>query len=220
MDLFILAGVILFLRIPKKERRWYLELGMILALSFITEVIGTIGIHVYHANMNLASGIYNLFYLPLGVLLYRRNTRWRHRNVASYSFIVAFAGFALINMFFLQGPGNIDSYTMSITSFSFIIITITYYFSYSRPLPTKPLVKGPMWWINIAILLYHASVFFIFLHIDYFVTTLNSNLITVWMIHHFIGIIHHTMLAYALNLARKQHLAKTQFKSVYSENLT
>jgi hypothetical protein len=208
MDLFLLTCVILFLRIPKKERRWYLELGLILVISFITEIAGTIGIHVFHTNMNIASSIYNLFYLPLGILFYRRNSRWKHRNVLSYSFIIVFLVFALINLFYIQGWRNIDSYTMSITAFSFIIISITYYFSYSRPLPTRPAIRGPMWWINVGILFYHSAAFFPFLYIDYFVNILNSNLITLWMIHHFICMIYCIIIGYGLHLARKQYLEK------------
>ncbi len=207
-DFTILSGAILFLITPQPGKQPYLELGIMLILSVLTEIASWTGVFAYHANMNLSPNIFSIVQLLLAILFYRRQVTWLHKNIVAACLLCAFLIFSLINLFFIQGPHTINSYTLSFSSFCLIIISMTYHFGYALQLPIESREKLPMYWINIATLLYHSTIFLMHFWIDYLVSVKQSNLITFWMIHAFLGIIYYSTLVYALTLIRKQHLPK------------
>lgn len=216
-NLGILIGVILFLIIPRQGRRQFVELGLILIVPLITETIAWIGILVFHTNMNLAPNILRLVNLPLVILLYRSQISWRNKNATAYILIAAFVVFALINLFFIQGPHGINSYTSSLASFCIVIMSMTYLFAHAPQLPAESGAKPPMYWINAAFLFYYCTTFFINLWVDYLVNVLQSNLIEIWTVHNCLGVFFYAMLCYALILIRAQY--KTASIPTLGENL-
>jgi hypothetical protein len=206
---FILVGIIMFLIIPRSGKLEFLELGLILIFSFATEIVSFVGVHIIHANMNLASNTFDILYLPLAVLLYRKRIHWKNTNVVATVIVVLYVLFALVNLFIIQGPFNYNGYANSLASVCFILMSLTYFYVLIQQLPAESITKLPMFWINTAILIYHSGTFFLYLTADYLITVLNNDLITFWMFHHFFGLIYLTILWYALWLIRRYSIQKT-----------
>jgi hypothetical protein len=210
---FVLVSVILFYIIPRKGRKPYIELGAILIITLTCVVIGWTGVLVFGANMNMANSIVNFLNLPLAIFLYRRHMSLKNRNTAIYMFIAAFVTLGIMNLFFIQGLHTINSYTESFAVFCFILISMTYHFGYAQTLPKESRVKLPMYWVNIAILVYNCTTFYIVLWVDYMVNDLQSNLINIWMVHNFLGLIYYAILWHGLLLIRKEYAIKTNSHS-------
>lgn len=210
---FILVGVVIFLTIPRPGKREFLELGLVLVLTFTIEVVSSIGIHIIHTNMNLAVNIYSILNLPLVVLLYRKQIHWTNRNSIAAFIIISFVLFTLINLFFIQLPFNFNSYSTALASVYILVISLTYFYVLIQQLPAESITKLPMFWINTAMLVNYSGTFFVYLTADYLITVLKNDLIDVLMIHHFIGLIFHSILWYALLLIRSENVEKPRVAS-------
>ncbi len=204
--------MIIFLITPKQGKKEFWELGTILIISLIVEVSAVIGIFLFHVNMNIASGIFNIVNLPLTILFYKRKLKLSH-SVMLNVYMYGFLAFALINFFFIQTPSGQNLYTNSIASITILILAIAYFYHTIQSLPVvvkhdqQPrLSREPMFWINTAILLYNSGTFTITLSADYLVRVLNSNLIVPWMIHNGLGIAYYLILSVALWINRANHI--------------
>jgi len=199
---FIMIGMVIFLTIPKTGRREFAELGIILFLSLVTEFTGLLNLHFFHTNVNLVFNSFNLLNLPFAVLLYRHRIHWARRDLFSYSLITLFVLFSLINLFFIQGPFTFNSYTTSLASVCFIILSLIYFFVLIQQLPTESITKLPMFWINTAMLLYYSGTFFLYLSRAYLVNVLKDNQIVSWLIHNLLGLMLYGILSYGMLLVR------------------
>ncbi|HZY79158.1 MAG TPA: hypothetical protein VFE50_06535 [Cyclobacteriaceae bacterium] len=200
---FIAISVVLFFLVPKEKRQPYIQLGLILVCSLISEAIGWTGIFVFHRNMNLAPNLLTIAYLPLTVLLYRKQNNWKNGDFIAYPVIIAFTIFAVINLFFIQGVTGINSYSRALASFLYIIMSITYLFGYAAELPKEVRVKHPMYWISIAIVLYNSIVMYIVIWFEYVVDVLRSNLINMLIVHNMVGLGYYMVFWYAIKLMRR-----------------
>lgn len=176
--------------------------------SLTTEVVSSIGVHFIHTNMNLVPNIFEIINLPLAVLLYRRRIHWKNKNTVAILIIAPFLIFSLVNLIFIQGPQSFNSYTSSLASVCFILMSLTYFYVLIQQLPTESITKLPMFWVNAAILIYYSGTFFLYLSADYLINVLNNDLVTFWMFHHFFGLLFNSFLWYALLLIRAEHRAK------------
>jgi hypothetical protein len=204
-DLAILICVILFTMIPSRGRLLYRELGALLIVSLITDVIAWTGVLVFHTNMNMAGSVFNILKLPIVVMLYRNQVSWRNRDVIAYSVIIPFIIFALINLLFFQGVRGMNSLTASLSSFCIIVMSMTYAFGHAQKVPTESRIKLPMYWINMGLLFYHITTIYLYVWADYLIKVLKSNLINVWMVHNALGIVFYAILCYALTLVRAEY---------------
>lgn len=203
----ILITVILFLILPRPKKLMFLELGLVLILSLATEIITSTGILVFHKNMNMVPNIFRFFNLPLVILMYRAQINWRHKNILAFMFIAVFEILALINFFFIQGPKSTTSYTASLASFCIVLMSMTYFFGYEPKSLIESNTRSPMYWINIALLWYYCTTFFINIWVDYLVNVVQSNLINIWIVHNSLGVIFYLTICYALILIRKQEVS-------------
>ena len=202
---FILVGVVIFMTMPKLGKQQYLELGIILWLSLLTELTTLIVIRVFHTNPNAYGNVYAMIELPLVVLLYRRFVGWKNKNAISLLIIMPFVLFGLFNIL-KNGIHHINSYTLFLASICVIIISIAYFYVLIQELPTESITKLPMFWINTAFLIYHSGNFFLYLSADYLITVLDHSLINPWMFHNFLGLIFYAILWYAMFLIRAENL--------------
>lgn len=205
---FILIGVVIFMTIPRSGKREFIEIGLILLASLATEVIAAIGAHVFHTNPNLVANIFNIVNLPLAVLLYKKRFHWKNIATISHSVIILFVLFGVLNLFLIQGVFNYNSYTTSLASICFVVISLLYFYVLVQQLPTESITKLPMFWINTAILIYYSGAFVIYLSRDYLVNVLKDNLIGYWLIHNSLGLLFYAMLWYGCWLIRSEYLPK------------
>ncbi|HZY79156.1 MAG TPA: hypothetical protein VFE50_06525 [Cyclobacteriaceae bacterium] len=201
----IAIGVIVFFLVPKKVRLDYIELGLFLIGTLLIEVTGWTVLLTLHRNTNVINNFFDLINLPLLLLLYRRRLEWPNKNAITYSALTFFLAFAFINLFFIQGLHGPGHYTSFVASFFFIVIAITYLFNDVR----AQRLKRPMFWITIASLIYHGVTIYIYIWQEYMVEVMKNNFIGAWMVHNSIGIVHYLLLAYALLLARSEHILRS-----------
>jgi hypothetical protein len=203
---FILAGVVIFMTIPKPGRREFATLGALLITVLLTEVITGIGAHVVHTNMNLVINISELLTFIMIVLMYKKQIHWKNTNTIAYVIIAGYLLFGLVNLFFIQGLRQYNSYTWSVSNVCIIVTSLTYFYVLIQQLPTESITRLPMFWINAAMLIYYSGTFVVYLATDYLVNVLKNDLITTFYFHHFLGLIFYSILWYALWLIRQEHL--------------
>lgn len=204
--LLTLVGVVIFMITPKQERRDFIELGLIILLSFLTESAVDIGYWVFDVSVNIVTNVHHIIVFPLIVLLFKRKLNWVNRNAVANTIIFVFLVYALSNFFFIQGPHAINSYTRAVSSVATIIIAITYFYSLIKELPTQSITTLPMFWICAAFLIYRSGTFFIHLSTDYLINVIGDDMTMMWIGNFFLGIIFYSMLCYSLLLIRSQYM--------------
>jgi len=205
LTLLLLVAVVIFFSLPPSEKKDFLELGLVLMCSFLTEVIGAVGFHFFHLNMNIVPNIYDIVAFPLIALLYRKHVAWKNKDLIISVTIILFVVFGLINFFFFQGIHGFDSYTSALSSMCIVVLTLSYFQVLVSQLSAESITKLPMFWIDTAMIFYYSAGFFLFLTADYLVKVLNNDLITFWMIHHCFRFVYLCMIIYALILIRSNH---------------
>ena|GEM_PF-926082 len=206
--LFILVGMVIFMTIPKPGRKEFAELGWLLLVALVTEIVLDIGIHLLHTMMNVVVNLYLLINVPLIALMYRRKIQWRRIDLAIYTVIIGFLVFGFINITLIQGLHKYNSYTSLLGAVCIIVISLGYFYVLIQQLPTQSITKLPMFWINSAMLIYRSSLFFIYLSADYLINVLNSDMIASWLVHNLFGLVFYALLWYALLLVRSEYRNK------------
>lgn len=207
--LFILVGVVIFMTIPKRGRKEYLELGLVLWLALITEITTLIIIRVFHSNPNAASNVYGLLNFPLAALLYRRHLNLKNKNTIVLVPIVIYVLFGLGNIL-VNGLFAFNTFTMVMESACFITMSIAYFYILIQVLPAKSISRLPMFWINTGNLIYYAGIFFITLSTSYLMEVLNNDLSGVWMFHNILGLAFYAILWYGMLLIRSEYLKQRE----------
>lgn len=110
---------------------------------------------------------------------------------------LAYIAFFLVDLFFFQ-PGQLSSFSITLTSLVFIIFSILYFLKLMRDLPTIQIQRLPMFWINTAVLVYFAGSFFVFLLRDYLIEVLHDNQIMYWSFHNMLNITKNLLFAIGL----------------------
>jgi hypothetical protein len=208
-DAGMLVGFIAFILNPKTGRKEFFLLGLILLISLATDLAGMIGWFIYKTSMNLMYNTFYLLVLPMFLLFYKTKIKSNQIGGVLDGTIILFLAFGLINLFFIQDPFGITSYTAAFVSISMIVISIVFFYRLIKELPTETITKLPMFWINTAVLIYYSGIFFQYLAADYLVNVLKDDLINSWTLKNFLGIFYYLMLAFALWLNRSNLLQNT-----------
>ena len=95
--------------------------------------------------------------------------------------------FFISNLFFLQQE-KINSYSLVISSLVFIEFAVSFFYKLMKDLPTLEVYRLPMFWVNVAILVFFAGNLFLFTVSHYLVTTMKNDLMVYWTFHNFLGI--------------------------------
>lgn len=214
-DLSMLPALIIFALTPKSGRKQFLLLWLALLFGFLSEATAAVGYFVFKANMNFAYNIAAVLVYPTLILFYR--TQFKSKQIRSVLtvLVITFVALALINLFFIQGLQQVNSYTFSFRCFAFVVIALAYFNSLIRDLPTEAITKLPMFWINTGVLIFFAGTMFQFLLSDYMINVLKGNIVNTWTIKNFIGIAYYLIIAIGL-----WHNRSTYVKSSSAESQT
>lgn len=213
MDSGLVAAFVAYIRLPAQKRSDYRFLGIVLFLSLLTEIAGTIGGMILHVNMNLSNSIDALAEAPLLLFFYKGKIHSRLFRSAVLPLAIAIVIFGLINLFYIQGPFKINSYMKVATSTTMLVVCVAYFFVLIRELPTESITKLPMFWINTALLTYFAGAFAANLATNYLVyivpePTLETWIAT-WAIHNAIYCLCYLGIAWAFVLAKRNSAMST-----------
>jgi hypothetical protein len=201
-DFAFLLGLLVYMLNPAAARREYLLLGLILLLSLIADLCGFTGGVLMSINMNLAYSLNNIVTLPLLLLFYRSKIKSVQVGNSFVAIIVVYLLFSLVNLFFIQGPTGINSYTSSFAAIIKLVLALVYFYALIRELPTESITKLPMFWINTAFLIFAAGTFFVNLSTDYLVNVVKDNYINAFMLHNLVGAVSWLLVAVGLWLNR------------------
>ncbi len=100
--------------------------------------------------------------------------------------------------FLIFQKGQFNSYSATLSSIVFIVLSVRYFYILMRDLPTAQIQRLPMFWINTAILTYFAGSLFLFAMRPYLINVLNDNQTIYWSFHNFLNIGKNLLFAVAL----------------------
>jgi hypothetical protein len=94
--------------------------------------------------------------------------------------------------------GHLNSYSTSLTSMVFIVLSVMYFYTLMRDLPTAQIQRLPMFWVNTAVLTYFAGSLFLFSMRPYLINVLKDDQTIYWSFHNFLNIGKNLLFAVAL----------------------
>jgi hypothetical protein len=145
---------------------------------------------------NVFGNIFGLAQFPLLLQIYYQ--AFRPRSNRTFFF---FMGLLYTVVFFAElvaFPKGLNSYSTSITSLVFIILSVAYFYFLMVDLPTVHIQRLPMFWVNIAVLIYFAGNLFLFSLRHYLITELKDDQTIYWSFHNFLNIGKNLLFAVAL----------------------
>jgi len=171
-------------------------LGLLVAISFLCDAASLYLKPLFNISTNYAGTSYRLAEFILLLAIYYRMLHGRSKVGLFISLGLIFVLLFFINLLYIQKDA-INSYTKVYTSLVFIFFSILYFFQLMKDLPTLHLQRLPMFWINVAVLVYFSGNFFLFLLSDYLVKVLHDNLIIYWTFHDLLNILKNLVFAIA-----------------------
>jgi len=172
------------------------ELKLLLILtgvSFLCDIAA-----LYHTLLNIKSNYagdsYWLAEFILLIIIYR--IAFDNPKVVRPFLILTlfYVLFFISNVIFLQQE-KINSYTYIFSSLIFIVLAVGFFYKLLKDLPTLQVYRLPMFWINVAVLVYFAGNLFVFTLSHYLVTVLNANLMVYWGFHNILNILKNILFA-------------------------
>jgi hypothetical protein len=105
--------------------------------------------------------------------------------------------FVLIDMIWLSGLEQFNSYSTAVEGLLVIFLTLCYFYKTLRELRIKYLEREPVFWVSTGVLLYYSSNLFIFLFTNFINSSLEA-LYIIWGIHGIFSILLNILYAIAL----------------------
>jgi hypothetical protein len=201
-DFAILVCLLIFIFTPAVARREYLLLGLILLLTLSADIGAFIGGPMYGVNMNLLYSILNILVVPLWLIFYRTKITSTRFGRAVSIVTVLYLVFGIFNLILIQGLSGINSYTMAIGAVIKLVLSLIFFYSLIRELPTESIARLPMFWINTAVLILSAGTFFVNLSTDYLVNVIKNEYINAFTLSSFVHLIYFSLIAIGLELNR------------------
>jgi hypothetical protein len=142
----------------KSKPKYLRILGFLVLLSALTDLIALL----FHQSISIAGNVYNILQFILLCLIFSNHfINIKTRNLLIVLFIL-FLVFAFINLFFIEGFSMRNTNLRTVSSISFIILSI-YYFKYLLiEQPVDNILEFPMFWVNSAILIYFSGNIFLY----------------------------------------------------------
>ncbi len=112
--------------------------------------------------------------------------------------LYAFGAIALLNMLFIQGFAQFNSYTRVLESLIFISFSVVLLFQLFRQEESVPFQRKPLFWFACGILLYFSGNLFVFIFSNFllqYYTQLNKY---IWLFHTLMNAITYVLFAVAL----------------------
>lgn len=145
-----------------------------------------------HLGLNGYNNVPAIIFIISSFILLTLLYRSQFKNKGAHWFVLAalFIFAVVLNSIFFQ-KRNINSFSFMLLSITILIYAILFFYKLMVELPAKHIHQLPMFWINSALLFYHAGSFFLFAFTDYIVTVLKNDLMIYWTFHNILNILAH-----------------------------
>lgn len=178
---------------------------LLMAASFLIDVAslvaGRAGINTYPLG--------NAFFLIQSVIVTLIFGDALKIRKLSYWMVGAFVVVFSINYFFIQGPYVLNSYSYSLSSIIFILLSLLYFRHLLIKLPVVFVERIPMIWITLSVLIYFSGNLFLFILNNYLTSGVDGNQRVMWIIHNILNIVKNLLFLMAI----WQSLRKTNLSS-------
>lgn len=115
---------------------------------------------------------------------------------------IFFTALVLIDVLWWSNLEQFNTYSTAVESLFLIILPLIFFYKTLQELLIEHLEQEPIFWINVAVLLYFSSSLFIFLFTDFFKAS-DTALFVLWSIHGIFNILHNIFYSIALWLKPK-----------------
>lgn len=186
-----------------KFRLITLELRLVLGLlgmSFFCDLV-EFPLHYWRIN-NYAGDLYRLTEFTLLLILYYK-ILGNPRMFKTYLILgLLYILFFVSNLLFLQQE-KINSYTNTISALIFIVLAVGFFYKLMQDLPALQIYQLPMFWINVAILVYFSGNLFLFILSHYLVAIMKDNLMVYWSFHNGLSILKNILFTVGFYMVAK-----------------
>ncbi len=170
------------------------ELKLLLALAGVSVTCDAAAfILVRWGISNYSGSVYTLVEFILVLTVYYKAFNNPNRLNALFIMVIVYFLFYMVNLLFVQRQ-NINSYPKIASSLIFIVLAVGFFYRLIKDLPKVQVYRLPMFWVNVAVLVYFSGNLFVFTLSDYLVTVLKDNLIAYWSFHNFLSIVKNILL--------------------------
>lgn len=102
--------------------------------------------------------------------------------------LIGFVCFAVVNAYFFQNPDTFNSNVTLVSSFIFILFVLLYLFKLINGQHVDSLVKNPLFWVSMGVLIYYATNAVLFF-INQYPALQNTYRYTIWGMHAVVNLI-------------------------------
>lgn len=192
----LLLGIFLWNRL-----QWAQKLIAVLALcSISTDIIS----HWLVRNTDHQQVVYHLYTIvqfTILVYIYSRALKPLFSDVFFRYVFLFFLLFAFVDAVWLSSIYSFNSYSSGLESLILIFCVLTFFYKTLLELKIKNLIKDPLIWISIGVLLYFSVSLFIFLFTNY-INNSEDALFIIWGIHAIFNVILNLFFAFAIWLTQ------------------
>ena len=181
------------------------ELKLLLILTGVSFACDTGAL--YHTELNIKvnyfSDAYRLIEFMLLLTIYYKAFNNSKRLAAFITLALFYMLFMAYNIAYVQRE-QINSYTHIVLAAVFIVLAVSFFYKLVKDLPTLELHRMPMFWINVAVLVYFAGNLFLWIVSHYLVTVMKDKLMVYWSFHNVLSIVKNILFAVALLVNTRQ----------------
>jgi hypothetical protein len=192
-----------------KIRSFSLELKLLLVLTGVSFACDMGA--VYHKELNIGvnyfSDAYRLAEFVLLLMIYYIAFKNPRRLIPFIGLALFYVMFLAYNVVYVQRE-KINTYTLIVLAAVFIVFAVLYFYKVMKDRPTQELHRLPMFWINVAVLVYFAGNLFLWIIVHYLVTVLKNDLIVYWSFHNVLSMIKNFLYAAAFYVSVRPRTAE------------
>jgi uncharacterized membrane protein len=109
-------------------------------------------------------------------------------TLPAYKKIIALVGiiftiFAVVNLFFIQGPQGFNTNSFTISGIVFVLYSVVYFCRLIRELPEPYIERMHMFWVNTAVFIYFGINLFLFITVDRLILKADNQFLLSWGLH-------------------------------------
>lgn len=115
-----------------------------------------------------------------------------------YWVLIAFVGFALLNIVFWQDLLTANSNVTTLSSIVLVVLSLVYFYQTLKDTKLIHLEKSIMFWVSTAVLIYFSSTLVLFTFGNLLVSESISDTMSIWVVHVCFNIFYYSLFSIAL----------------------